>query len=66
MSNKRVKNDKKEYSKKKEKTFTLMFDNKNEIHKNDIRMDSEECFEIDEIDLDKIRVSKEYSYRKKW
>ena len=61
MSYKRVKKDKKECSKKTKKTFTLVFDNGEEIHKNNICMDSDECFEIDEIDIDKIRVSKKHS-----
>ena len=64
MSNKTTKNNKKEHSKKTKKTFMLMFDNEKEIHKRDIRMDSDECFEIDEIDIDKIRVSMEYPYGK--
>ena len=41
-----------------------MFDNEEEINKNDICRDSNVCFEIDEIEINKIRVSKEYPYRK--
>ena len=41
-----------------------MFDNEEEINKNDICMDSNVYFETDEIEIDKIRVSKEYPYGK--
>ena len=60
MSNNKVKESKKEHNKKTKKTSMLMFDNEEEIDKNDICMDSNVCFEIDEIEIDKIRVSKEY------
>ena len=42
----------------------LIFDNGEEIYKSNIPIDIDECFEIDEIDIDKTRVSKEYPYRK--
>ena len=64
MSNSKVKESKKEHNKKTKKTFTLMFDNEEETNKNDIFMDSNVCFEIDEIEIDKIRVSEEYPCRK--
>ena len=63
MSNNKVTESKKERNKKTKKTFTLVFDNEEEINKNDSR-DSNLCFEIDEIEIDKIRVSKEYPYGK--
>ena len=62
MSNNEVKESKKEHKKKTKNTFMLMFDNEVEIYKNDICMNSNVFFEIDEID--KIRVSKEYPYGK--
>ena len=34
----------------------LMLDNEEEINKNDICRDSNVCFEIDEIEINKIRV----------
>ena len=64
MSNDKVKESKKEQNKKTKKTFTLMFDNEEEININDICRDNDVCFEIDEIKTDKIRVSKEYPYGK--
>ena len=41
-----------------------MFDNDEEIDRNDICRNSNLCFEIDDIEIDKIRVSKEYPYEK--
>ena len=66
MSNNKAKESKKEHNKKTKKTFTLMFDNDEEINKNHICRNSDVCFEIDEIEIDKIRASKEYPYGKKW
>ena len=58
MSNNKVKESKKEHNKKIKKTFTLMFDNEEEIDKKDICMDSNVRVETDEIE----RISKEYPY----
>ena len=43
-----------------------MFDNDKKIDRNDICRNSNLFFEIDETETDKIRVSKEYPYGKKW
>ena len=60
MSNNKVKESKIEHNKKTKKTFMLMFDNEEEINESDICRDRNTCFEIDEIEIDKIRVSKKY------
>ena len=67
MSNNEVKESKKNNKKKlQKKTFKLMFDNDKKIDRNDICRNSNLFFEIDETETDKIRVSKEYPYGKKW
>ena len=59
MSDKRTKKNKKEHRKKqhneKKKTLTLKLDNGYEIPAKTTYMENTECFEIDEIDIDKIK-----------
>ena len=64
MSRKAIKNNKKERSEKAKKTFSLVLDDGEEIYRDDVVRDTNECFEIDEITIDEIKVSKKYPYGK--
>ena len=68
MSDKRVKNNKKEHSKNEQKkdknTFMLDLDNGEQVSAKNTYMEGTDVFEIDEIDIDKIRLSKKYSHKK--
>ena len=64
MSHKAIKNNKKERSEKTKKTFSLVLDDGEEISRDDVVRDTNECFEFDEITIDEIRVSKKYPYGK--
>ena len=66
MSDRRAKKDKKEHSKKEQKRTKkiLMLDNGDEVPVKNMSIENTECFEIDEIDIDKIRVSIKYLYKK--
>ena len=67
MSDKRAKKDKKEHSKKeqKRKKKILMLDTGDEVSAKNTYMKNTKYFEIDEIDIDKIRVSNKYSHIEK-
>ena len=68
MSDRRTKKDKKEHSKKEQKrrkkALMLKLDNGVEIPARTTYMENAKYFEIDEIDIDKIRISNKYSYIK--
>ena len=46
------------------KTFMLELDNGDQVSAKNMYMENTDPFEVDEIDIDKIRVSKKYSYKK--
>ena len=62
MDGETTRNSKKEHSKKTKKTFILVLDNGDEIYRDDVVRDTDECFKVDKIDIDNIRVSKKYPY----
>ena len=68
MNDKRATRDKKEHSKKEQKTkkiFMLKPDNRDKVDAKTTYMKNTEVFEIDKIDVDNLRVSNKYSYVKK-
>ena len=62
MSHKAIKSNKKERSAKTKNTINLVLDDGEEIYRDHVVRDTNECFEIDEITIDEIRVSKKYPY----
>ena len=68
MSNRRTKKDKKEHSKKEQKRTkkTIMLDNEDKVLAVTTYMENTNLFEIDEIDIDKIGVSKKYLHEKEY